>query len=561
MNRTVTLLAAAVTFALGGCSTMTEIRQGASDTTDRQDREAQILMDSRPARAALPVTGPVVTDLPYVDARPTARAMRYPASFNRQITVNDPAGTPLKTLAQRVEALTGLRVMYQSELAGAPSVASSAPAPAPRADAGGDATLENLPPLTQLLPQLPTTAAVMPRSGVAINYTGDVRGLLNAIASATDADWEYDEAGQVVSFYRYRTQSFRIPEVQGEAITLSKMGGQGQSSGDGGAISMASAEAEHRTSASIWKELDVALKQLVSPVGTYALSETTGTVTVRDRPDRVDLVRKYLQDMTAIRSRQVSVDVTVYRVTINDADTRALNWSLLFRKALSKYTIGLDTMAGRPDNIAEGLSSLIINVPQTDAAGNRQPYGGSQVIMDALSTIGRASVWTNVSVVTANNQAAPVKVVRRTSYLASVAQNVQAQGGAIQSTGPTLTPGMVETGLNMYVIPSVHEDGKRIQLAMMGSLSTLESLDTYGNDLASIQLPQVSSREISPKVWLTSGETLVLAGFEQVDSGIDTRSPLDKSLWLLGGRSSAKKGREMVVIAVRPVVTAVRSRI
>lgn len=555
-----TLLVATCATLLAGCSTMVQIREDARDAHSQARHEARDLLDARASRHAPSPVGPIISDLPYVDTRSVARAPRYPATFSQHITVNEPMGVPIKVLAQRVLAMTGVRMLYQSELV-VGQVSAALPAPTGRT--GADATLANLPPLSGAISAVQSMA--MPRTGIPIAYTGDVLGLFNAIAAATASNWEYDETGQVVQFYRYKTETFRIPAVQGIAKTSAQMGGRSQGSaggaGGGGAITMASATGSHETESVVWDEVDETIKKLLSPEGVYAISPSTGSVTVRDRPDRIETVRQYLQETAAALSRQVDVEVTIYRVVMNDSDTRAVNWKGLFRNMLGQYSIGLSSLAGREDPIVGGLSSIILDIPLTDASGAQQRWGGSQLILDALSTLGQASVVTTTSVLTANNQPAPVKIVKRTTYLAEVAQNVTGTGDDIRSTGPTLTPGMVETGLNMYVLPHVLDDGKRVLLKMMVSLSSLEAMKTFGNDQAMIQLPQVASREFQQMAWLSSGETLVLAGFEQVDSGMDTRSPLSKVFWWLGGSSSASKGREMVVIAIHPTVTAVRSRI
>src|SRR5690606_3594988 len=145
----------------------------------------------------------------------------------------------------------------------------------------------------------------------------------------------------------------------------------------------------------------------------------------------------------------------------------------------------------------------------------------------------------NTSAMTSNNPPAPVMVVRRTSSLAETTPTFGGSAGNAISTGAALTPGTVETGLNLYVLPHVQDDGKRMLLKLMVSLSTLEAMETYSSGENSIQLPQVASREFQQQAWLNSGETLVLAGFEQIDAGLDTASPFDKAVWALGGNSSA----------------------
>lgn len=556
-----TALAGAVIASLAGCSTMADIREGAASTQGQAVAAAESMLAGRPARSVTPASGPVVTEGSFVDIRPVPRRAQYPSNFYQTVTFNEPAGLPLQVLAHRVNALTGVRLTYQSEL-----VIGSANNPmAPKAQSGGDsdATLANLPPISQAINalQMGGVEAADVKTGVAISYTGHVVGMFNAIAAATGSHWEYDEASRTVHLYRFKTATFRIPSVQGTSSWKAHMGGQGSSSAGGAPITTASAESTHTVESNPWVGIEAAIKQLVSPEGAFSINQVAGTVLVRDRPDRLDLIRKYMDDTITAMSRQADIEVSVYRVVVNDRDVRGLNWNGVFQRLIATSGYNLSFGSVRPDAVAEGLASMILRVPERDANGVPNRWGGSEVFVDALSTLGRTSVVNNTAVIAANNTPAPVKVVKRTSYLAKTTPGTAGSGNNVIGTGPELTPGVVETGLNMMVTPHIQDDGKRMRLKLMMSLSTLESLDSFGTDQASIQLPQVASREFEQEAWLTSGETLVLAGFEQIDAGMDTRSPLDKSLWLLGGKSEARKGREMVVITIRPVVTAVRSRI
>lgn len=556
-------LALAIAGTLAGCSTMVEIREGARTTHDSDSRRAEQLLEARRAREAPTPVGPIVTDTPFVDVRPMGKATRYPPSFRRVLTFNEPAGLPLQVLAQRVEAMTGVRLKYQSELVVGNGAGNALAVPNA---AGGevDATLRGLPPISQAINamQLGGVASADVKTGVAISYSGDVTGLFNAIAASTGSHWEYDDASRTVNLFRYKTQVFEIPIGQGIGQASFTMGGLTQSSGSGGSpMSQATAESSHKIEMNAWAGIENAVKQLVSPEGAYAINQTAGTLLVRDRPDRMELIEKYVNDTMATLSRQVDLEVNIYRVTVNDRDVRGLNLDAVFSRLIetSGYNIGLRTQ--RPDVAGGGLSSLVLNVPERDANGVPNRYGGTSVFYDALSTLGRTSVVTNSSVSTRNNMPVPIKVVRRTSYLAEASPGFAGGGSNPISSGPQLTPGMVETGLNMFLLPQVTADGKRVALKMMASLSTLERLDSFGNDQVKIQQPQTTAREFSNEAWLSSGETWVVAGFQQTDSGMDTSTPIDNALWLLGGKSEARKGRELIVIAIRPTVKALRSRI
>lgn len=550
-------LCVAAAVALVGCSTMQEIREDARTTHEDAVDSASSLMAGRASRGTGPVQGPVVTDIPFVDVNPVPIATRYPLVFNRIVMFNEPIGVPLPTLAQRVRDLTGLTVTYQTEIVDPQARGGNSGMPQV------DSTFANLPPLPNSI-----SLTGMPEqevsTGVAITYSGPVKGLFDAIANSTNSSWEYDDSTGRVNFFKYRTSVFRIAAVQGATESSARMGGKSESSSgsaEGQSLETASAEASHKTDGSVWAGVEGSLAKLVSPAGVFYVNQAAGTVMVRDVPERMTVIAKYIDDMNAAMSRQVDIEVTVYRVLVRDKDTRGLNWNVMFQNLIetSAYNLGLSTL--RPDVASNGLSSAIISVPQFDENGVPHRYGGSQLFLDALSTLGRTSVMTNTSVMTSNNQPAPVKVVRRTSYLAETTPTFGGSAGNAISTGAALTPGTVETGLNLYVLPHVQDDGKRMLLKLMVSLSTLEAMETYSSGENSIQLPQVASREFQQQAWLNSGETLVLAGFEQIDAGLDTASPFDKAVWALGGNSSASKSREMVVVAIRPVVTAARSRI
>lgn len=553
------ILATTLVAVLSGCASMVETRQDARGATSEAHAAAEAMLRER--YRAEPVVGPIVTDVPYVDVRPLERSTRYPAAFSRKVTMNELAGISMLELASRVQQMFGVRMVYEAELGGgAPALRP------PAAMTGGMPPLEGA--VDAVLGAAPVQAAMpasVPSSGVPMSFNGDAVELFNTVGSAIGAHWEYNEGTRVVHFYRFKTETFRLPAVQGTAQRSASMGAQSASSstgpGGGQPISQAEATGSHETTAQVWDEMAATLEQLISEEGRFAISQTAGTVTVRDRPDRLETIRSYVQQTADALARQVDIDVTVYRVVINDTDSRAVNWNLAFRNMLGEYLINADTTAGRPDAIEGGLSSLVISVPEENANGQLNRWGTSSAILDTLSSMGRASVVTSTSIQTANNQPAPMKIVRRHTYLESVAQNMTGVGADLTTTGPTLTPGVVETGLNMFALPHIMDDGKRMLLKMMVSLSTLESMDAYGNEQAMIQLPQTTAREFERQVWLNSGETLVLAGFEQTDAGEDTSSPIDRRWWALGGKTRAHKGREFVVIAIHPTVTAVRSRI
>lgn len=555
MNRlAVMTLAMGVTLALTGCVSG-EIRRDAGRTFTEQDQSAQDLIRNRSARQ--PVAGPVVTDAPYVDVNPIPVARRDPLAFSRVVNFSSASSDmSLHVFAQRVESMTGVKVRYQEELA---NVTHAAPGQQP---SGSPLMVSGISlPMLDSTVTLPGGAGQGQAPSFRINYNGTLRGLFEQVAEQTNSHWRWNPAGSVVEFYRFESEAFRIAAVQGTGKTRFELGGN-QSTSEGGASSLklADTEATHETPESLWADIEQTVAKLVSADGAFQVNQAAGMVMVRDRPDRMRVVRDYLNTLNDTLSRQVDIEVTLYRVNVNDRDFRGVSWDGVFQRLInsSQYNIGWSNV--RPDVVMERASSAVIRVPEVDRNGVPNRYGGSQVFFDALSTLGRTSVMQSTWVMTTNNRAAPVKFVRRNSYLAETVPTYATGGGSAVNTGAGLTPGSVETGLNMYLLPHVQDDGKRMLMRVMVSLSTLDSMERESSGEMSIQLPQVSANEFANEAWLNSGETLVLTGFQQQDTQNTTSSPFGR-MWGLGGERTVANGQQLLVIAITPVVSAARSRI
>ena len=76
------------------------------------------------------------------------------------------------------------------------------------------------------------------------------------------------------------------------------------------------------------------------------------------------------------------------------------------------------------------------------------------------------------------------------------------------------------------------------------TLSSLEDMTTIERDTILVQLPQVSTRSFSQRTRLKSGQTLVLAGFEQ-----DTEQAAE-SLGLLNAGKSNDASKTLLVVTI-----------
>lgn len=536
--------AVAASVLAGGCASMVQVNRAATSAVETSSDIAQARLAG--ARALPPPSRlATVGDLPYVDTTSVDYAPAYPSAFDDPASLSAPAqsvGALMRSLSQ----LTGYRVVADDDLVNQRSSFATV-APAGPNDAAA--------------PARPMPANSERAKIDAVAYRGTFKGLLDTIAGTLDAAWRFDAQSRTVSFYRYETRVFQIATVPGSAQSSTDVGtaNDGVTGGQGQSIRVGASGARlnYETKLSVWSTLKDNITPMLSPGGTLAISEPTASITVRDRWDHVDQVAQYVEGMNRALTTQVRVNVTVYRVNRAKNDSRGFNWATLYNSLAQRANqFGLEINTPRPTD--NGMSSLILTSPSENGNGSTVPFAGSQAFIDALSTVGDASVVTQGSVVTVNNVPAPFKVFQSKGYLAQTT-SLLSGGGNNNSpigAGATLTPGNVETGFSMTVLPSVQADGHRILLQVMLQLSSLDSLLSVESGGQSIQVPTVSGRQLMPRAWMRSGQSLVLAGFEDTQATRDVATPFGEHTWALGGNRKVGTSNTALVVVITPVATS-----
>lgn len=524
-------------------------------------------------RSAAPVTttrdGAIISNVPYVSTSAVQHDTTYPAVFARQVTVRPVPGESIGSLLTTIGTLAGASIHADSDvLAGSDALSGGLPPPTE----GKDATI-TLPP--GLMSGSGSSASFNP---VALNYSGDLKGLLDKVAGDLDATWAYNATTNSIHIFRYETKVFTLATVPGDAKNSASVGDSEQSvkgqQGQTVRVTGAQAKTTFDGDLTVWKSVAEAVKQMLSKDGSMTASPSTGTIVVRDRFDRIAQVASYIHQINDRLSMSILVNVKVYRVSDADTDNRGINWNILYN-TMGRMANRIGATISSVRAPVSGGSSIILSAPTTITGGTCDPtsgnvsgcslWNGSQFFLDALSTLGKASVVTTASVYTTNNQPAPVKVVDDQGYLAQTTPlyTTGVGGGStgVVGAGATLTPGTVETGFTLQILPSVQPDGHRMLLQMILSDSTLDSLQTISSGGASIQIPDVTARETMQRAWLDSGQTLVLVGFQQTQSNNATQTPFDKGTWFLGGNRNMQRAKTALVIVITPVVRSSDSTI
>ncbi len=381
-----------------------------------------------------------------------------------------------------------------------------------------------------------------------VTYSGSISGFLDMVAAHYGIFWKLEQ--QNIRFLLSDSRTFRIKALPGDTQLQSTVGSTSNSGSSGGSSTTASTSTGSSSNTtgvsfsglSVWTGIETSIKQLLTPVtGKVAVSPSTGTVSVTDTPRVLDRVAEYVKEQNASLGRQVSVNVRVLSVEITDGDNYGINWNAVYTSLADNAVFKVNSAF----TAATGAANFVL---QTNSPSTNNWGSASGAIISALSTQGRVSELTSATMVTLNNQPAPVNVGRQVSYLASSATTQAANAG----TTTTLTPGQVQTGFSMVLVPHIL-DGRELLLQSSINLSSLLQMATITSGGSSIQSPDLSTSNFIQRVKMSSGDVLVVAGFDQdklsaVSNGIgSSNNPF------LGNRDANGK-RAMLVILIQPTV-------
>lgn len=549
LSLTKTAFSLALIASLSGCATQQIMRDSKVNFDDANMGASAQLKKQQAYRqkAMADAYKPELSPLAYVNTTPVKLEPQLPPVMFERMVFNQPYATPIDEVMEKLSQISGVPVSYEFDLidSGARASGEIGGAPQQQADSTG---LKSVPQVLDLSALAPRSSEAPKTIKVSVNTQGTFRDILNAVAGAIGSSWKYDSNTGEVKFYRYETKIFHVSSLPGSSKNKVGLGTAGA---DGGSSAGAESSLEYSSDTSVWKSIQDTLKTMVSSKGAFTVSDATGMVAVRDVPGVVNRVERYIKTVNQMADQQVSIEVRVFRVTHDDQDQRGINWKSVFNTA--RFSGSIDATNLAPQNAATSLASIILGIPS--GQGSHSPFQGTQGVINSLSQLGKVSTITSTDVQTINNQPAPVKVLTKTSYLASVQNTSTANVGSTS----TLTPGEVDTGFSMQVIPHVQPNGRDMLMQVMISLSTLNGITTFSSGGNTIQLPNVSTRDFVQRAWLHSGQSLVLAGLQNTDTNNTRSGLLDADAWAAGGSRQLENKRESIVVVITPVVTTNRN--
>jgi type II secretory pathway component GspD/PulD (secretin) len=221
-----------------------------------------------------------------------------------------------------------------------------------------------------------------------------------------------------------------------------------------------------------WGGIEKTLSSLVSGGGKFRSTPNPGVITVTDAAEPMKAVENYIEQSTSA-DRQVGLEIQVLSVHLTDEFSAGIDWNMV-RNSFSSTTPAalLPSQSGSPFTIGY------------------QNGNGTNAMIKLLKTFGRVSTTYSGVAVTSSRVSVPLMVVNQQAYLKQTQAAVVAGGqvGSVTTTGPSLTPGQIGTGMSLAFLPVVL-DSNQVLLQTYVNISSLKGLPSFSSAGQTINCP------------------------------------------------------------------------
>lgn len=474
------------------------------------------------------------------DAPIKSKIRVLPALFSKKFEYSEPI-SDLNGLAEAITGKTGIftHVTEDALQVGGPSDTTNA-AQLPAAAVAPTPGLPPPPPPINNGSGAANSAFAVTVKKLSIQpYSGSISGFLDMATARFGVTWKFED-GQIV-IYALDTRVFTIASVPGDIEISSRVGNaaSGSNQQPGGNVSNTTQQSTvANTKLSPWVSIENNVRSMLSRSGRVVASPATNSLIVTDTPTHLDRVANYLEVENKKLSRRVDLYVKVYSVKTGKGENYGLDWNAIYKFVKDTTASGYPLAPGY--SIAANTGNLSFKL----SPNSTSPWAGSDLMLKALATQGDVSELTSAHLSPLNNRPAPIFVGRQVGYLArTTVSNTDA------ASSVSLEPGSISSGFTLNLLPSVLEKG-RINLRYSMDIASLVALNAIKSGDQEIQVPDIDTRSLLLDTAVQSGETLVIAGFEQDSNSVKGSGFLSPRNILLGGSSQAQVGKDVLVVVI-----------
>jgi MSHA biogenesis protein MshL len=229
------------------------------------------------------------------------------------------------------------------------------------------------------------------------------------------------------------------------------------------------------------------------------ISRMSGVILVRDYPEELHEIARFLEEVEGSVQRQVLIQIRVFEVTLKDEYQAGIRWDNIQQQLLtldiSTFRLAWDVGTGTTD--ATGILGI------TGASGTFT----LDKLVGALETQGKVNALSSPRVSTLNNQAAIVKITDQDVYFTSEISQAQV------TTVTSVTPHVIDVGVILDVTPQIAPEGFIIMNIHPSISEKLRDVDVPGSSgVGGTTFPLLTVRETDTVVKVRHGQTIVIAG-------------------------------------------------
>lgn len=540
--------------SMSGCSTMDKHTKKMADDSIKVNSDNVLKKITQTQLDAAQKTRKINWNkTPVLNIKKVNLKKELPAFFNKRVEINEIFPVDVKDLVMTVsQQADGLPINIETDVLqqiadagglGSASDTSGSPIGGNgQSGLGTDSTGNSLVnPLAGI-----STDKNLPSSTTAkisFNYSGTLKQTLNALASKLDASWRYDFDNKKVIMYRFINKEFYLPSIPGVSSISASISD---------AVTNSKRNAGFDLKSDTWTEIKENLTSMIEKGdGTFSISKTTGYINIRTTPAIMKRVTKYIESAKKTLTSQVLVDVKILSISQKLNDNRAINLGSILQNGGWKVNI-----AGGAQSAVTDVSSFVISTlkDQTMKVDNNSLTlaKDSKSIINLLNSVGKTSIVNEVPIRTINNQPAAASTTIESSYLSKTEITTDPNTG-VQSSA--LTTQNTKVGLSLNILPTVESNGRDLMLQVAFNLSDIPRYNTVTTqDGSKVVTPVIDSRDFVQKIWLRSGQTLVLSGMSLITASKESSGPVNSNNWFFGGSKNNKYEKQNIVILITPHV-------
>ncbi|MDP3037755.1 MAG: secretin N-terminal domain-containing protein, partial [Rhodocyclaceae bacterium] len=345
--------------------------------------------------------------------------------------------------------------------------------------------------------------------------------------------------------------------------------------GTGGGVAGGSSSITSRvttdSNTNFWKDLDDALRTLVSGEGrNVVVNSLSGVVVIRALPGELRTVEQYLKATQVMVERQVMLEAKILEVRLFEQYQAGVNWST-FNGQNNRLSLGVvppgSTM--QPTGGPLSTSSVLAN-PGLAGSVAATALGGGFVglafqtanfaaLLNFLETQGSVSVLSSPRIASINNQKAVLKVGTDELFVTNVTTTTTSTAAGTTAT-PSLTLQPYFSGISLDVTPQIDSDGNII-LHVHPAISTVTEKDKIIDlgTLGSFKLPLASSsvNETDSIVRVQDGNIVAIGGLmtqEQTNNRSGLPGTVNSTAGAFFGQRGNSLSKRELVILLKPTI-------